>query len=45
LLGDKIGHWLLLPSDGPDFEKEALHACDLLLRRDPRLGRVPKSRR
>jgi hypothetical protein len=45
LLGGKIGHWLLVPSDGPDFEKEALHACDLLLRRDPRLGRVPKSRR
>lgn len=45
LLGNKIGHWLLLPSDGPNFEKEALHACDLLLRHDPRLGRVPKSRR
>jgi len=45
LLGNKIGHWLLIPSDGPDFEKEALHACDLLLRYDPRLGRVPKSRR
>lgn len=45
MLGSKIGHWLLLPSDGPDFEKEALYACDLLLRHDPRLGRVPKSRR
>ncbi len=45
MLGNKIGHWRLLPSDGPDFEKEALHACDLLLRHDPRLGRVPKSRR
>ncbi len=45
LLGDKIGHWLLLPSDVPNFEKEALHACDLLLRRDLRLGRIPKSRR
>lgn len=45
LLGDKIGHWLLIPADGPDFEKEALHACDLLLRHDPRLGRIPKSRR
>jgi hypothetical protein len=44
LLGDKIGHWLLIPSDGPDFEMEALHACDLLRRRDPRFGRVPKSR-
>lgn len=45
LLGGAIGHWLLIPSDGPEFESEALHACELLLRRDPRLGRVPKSRR
>jgi hypothetical protein len=45
LLREKIGHWLLIPSDGPDFEKEALHACDLLLRHDPRLGRIPASRR
>jgi hypothetical protein len=45
LLGNKIGHWLLIPSDGPDFETEALHACDLLLRHDPRLGRIPASRR
>lgn len=45
LLGGAIGHWLLIPSDGAEFESEALHACELLLRRDPRLGRVPKSRR
>ena len=45
LLRSKIGHWLLIPSDGPDFETEALRACELLLRRDPRLGRVPLSRR
>ena len=45
LLGDKIGHWLLIPSDSPDFESEALHACDLLLRHDARLGRIPQSRR
>jgi hypothetical protein len=45
LLGGAIGHWLLIPSDGPDFESEALHVCELLLRRDPRLGRIPKSRR
>jgi hypothetical protein len=44
-LGNKIGHWLLIPSDSPGFEAEALHACDLLLRHDPRLGRIPKSRR
>ncbi len=45
LLGNKIGHWLLIPSDSPHFEMEALHACDLLLRHDSRLGRIPKSRR
>jgi hypothetical protein len=45
LLRNKIGHWLLIPSDSPSFEAEALHACDLLLRHDPRLGRIPKSRR
>jgi hypothetical protein len=45
LLGNKIRHWLLIPSDGPKFETEALHACDLLLRHDARFGRVPESRR
>ena len=45
LLGDKIGHWLLIPSDSPGVEAEALHACDLMLRRDSRFGRVPKSRK
>jgi hypothetical protein len=45
LLGDKIGHWLLIPSDSDSFEAEAMHACDLLLRHDTRIGRVPKSRR
>ena len=45
LLGDMIGHWLLIPSDGPGFEQEALHVCELLLCRDPRVGRVPHSRR
>jgi hypothetical protein len=45
LLGGKIGHWLLIPSDSQRFESEAGHACDLLIRRDPRLGRVPRSRR
>lgn len=45
LLGNKIRHWLLIPMDSPNFEKEALHACDLIRRRDARLGRIPQSRR
>src|SRR5271156_4999022 len=30
LLRNKISHWLLIPSDSPGFEQEALHFCDLL---------------
>jgi hypothetical protein len=45
LLRTKISHWLLIPSDDERFEPLALHACDLILRRDPRFGRVPQSRR
>ena len=45
LLGGKIGHWRLIPADSSTFESEALHACDLLLKRDARFGRVPLSRR
>jgi hypothetical protein len=45
LLHGKIHHWLVIPSDGDDFEKEALRACDRLLRHDPRFGRIPESRR
>jgi hypothetical protein len=45
LLEGKIKHWLVLPTDAPDFESSTLHACDLLLAHDPRLGRIPASRR
>ena len=45
LLDGKIHHWLLIPSDSPGFETEALHACELVLHRDPRIGRIPQSRR
>jgi len=44
LLGGAIGHWLLIPSDHPNFESDSLHACDLILAHDPRIGRIPKSR-
>ena len=44
ILAGKTGHWLLVAADGPDFEAESLRVCELLLARDPRLGRIPKSR-
>jgi hypothetical protein len=45
LFGKGITGWQVLPADAPDFEQAALHACELILARDPRIGKVPKSRR
>jgi hypothetical protein len=42
VLGKAITGWQLLPVDAPDFEAAALHACDLILARDPRIGKIPK---
>ncbi|MGC2403673.1 MAG: hypothetical protein WA510_28030, partial [Acidobacteriaceae bacterium] len=45
LLGQRITGWQNLPADAPDFEQAALRACELVVARDPRIGKVPKSRR
>lgn len=44
LLGKKITGWQVLPSDESDFEESALRACELVLARDPRIGKVPGKR-
>ena len=44
LFGNKITGWQVLPADAADFEQAALHACELIVARDPRIGKVPKSR-
>jgi hypothetical protein len=45
LLGKDVTGWQVLPADAPDFEPAALRACELIVARDPRIGKVPKSRR
>ncbi len=45
VLGKKVTGWQVLPADATDFEGAAVHACELVLARDPRIGKVPKSRR
>ena len=44
LFGNKITGWQVLPAAAPDFEQAALRACELIVARDPRIGKVPKSR-
>jgi len=45
LFGKPVTHWQVLPADAPDFEATARRACELILMRDPRIGKVPKRRR
>jgi hypothetical protein len=45
LFGTKTTHWQVLPDDAPDFEAAALRACGLIIARDPRIGKVPKTRK
>jgi hypothetical protein len=44
VFGKKITGWQILPADAPDFEDAALRACELILARDPRIGKVPKGK-
>jgi hypothetical protein len=45
IFGRETTGWQVLPADAPDFEQSALRACELIIARDPRIGKVPKSRR
>ena len=45
MFGMPVTHWQVLPADASDFEESAIHACELVIARDPRIGRVPAPRR
>ncbi len=45
VLGKSVTGWQLLPGDAPDFEEAALRACELIVRGDVRIGKVPGQRR
>jgi hypothetical protein len=45
VIGKGMTGWQVLPSDAPDFEASALRACELIVSKDPRIGKVPKPRR
>jgi hypothetical protein len=43
--GKKMTGWQVLPAEAPDFEQAAMRACELVINGDPRIGKVPASRR
>jgi hypothetical protein len=44
-LGKGVTGWQVLPVDAADFEEAALRACEFILSNDPRIGKVPGTRR
>ena len=45
VLGKKVTGWQVLPADAPGFEEAALHACELVSARDPRIGKIPGAKK
>jgi hypothetical protein len=42
LFGKEVTGWQVLPADAADFEEAAMRACELIVARDSRIGKVPK---
>ncbi len=45
VLGRGVTGWQVIPSSADDFESSVTHACELVLRGDPRIGKIPKKKR
>ncbi|HTS11477.1 MAG TPA: hypothetical protein VMH00_05115 [Candidatus Limnocylindrales bacterium] len=45
VFGKPVTGWQVLPADAADFEEAALRACELVIAKDPRIGKVPGARR
>jgi hypothetical protein len=43
--GPKESGWQVLPVSSGDFEESGIRACELVLQNDPRIGKIPKSKR
>jgi hypothetical protein len=45
LFGSKVSAWQNIPVAAPDFEESVSAICDLILKNDPRIGKIPKSKK
>ncbi len=45
LLGGKRTVWQNLPMTEDDFEEFVMTACEMILRNDPRIGKIPGTKR
>jgi hypothetical protein len=44
VLGSGVTSWQVLPAEASDFEEAALRACEMIVDRDPRIGKLPGSK-
>lgn len=44
VFGDGSG-WQNIPLDAIDFEENVMTVCDLILKNDPRIGKIPKKKK
>jgi hypothetical protein len=45
VFGSGVTGWQVLPATSPNFEEEALQACEMILVGDPRIGKIPGEKR
>jgi hypothetical protein len=45
VFGKEVTGWQVLPADAPDFEAASLRACELIAAKDPRIGKIPMTKR
>jgi hypothetical protein len=43
--GSRETAWQMIPADSDDFESSAIKACELVLKSDKRIGKIPKSKK
>jgi hypothetical protein len=44
ILGGKTSTWQNLPAEADDFEESVITACEMVLKNDPRIGKIPKGK-
>jgi hypothetical protein len=45
LFGSATSSWQNIPVAADDFEECVMKACDLILKNDPRIGKIPKAKK
>jgi hypothetical protein len=45
LLGEAPTNWQCLPESGAGFEAEVMRVCELVRKRDPRVGKIPQRKK